>query len=147
MSWDAAGPAGPVGPVGPPGPPGVTAGISAAFWGQLRITKVSDSPFSETCDIPFQRGGTMTGEWTGNDQECLIHVIPDDGLSWGTAYICYTSIFSGNGSPPSTVAQVSSSYDTSTPHNYPLVQVDARDDSGAFLAAGHIIDVGFVCIR
>jgi hypothetical protein len=124
----------------------VTAGIGAAFWGQLRITKTSDSPFTETCDVGFQRGGTMTGEWTGNDEYCRIHVTPTDNLSWGTAYICYTSIFSGNGTPASTAAQVSSDYDTNN-NNYPLVILGAHDDSGAPLPVGHIIDVGFVCIR
>ncbi|MGB8692137.1 MAG: hypothetical protein WCD08_01355 [Steroidobacteraceae bacterium] len=146
LNWDTAGPAGPAGPTGPQGPAGLTAGISAAFWGQLRITKTTDAPFTETCEVPFQRGGTMTGQWTGNDEECRIHVTPDDNLSWGTAYICYTSIFSGSGSPASMVAQVSSSFEAAN-NGFPVVQLDARDSSQRLLPVGDIIDVGFVCLR
>lgn len=143
LNWDSAGAAG---PPGAQGPAGVTAGVNAAVWGQLRITKTSDAPFTETCEIPFQRGGTMTGEWTGNNEECFIHVTPDDHLSWGTAYICYTSIGSGNGTPASTVAQFSQDMDTAN-NNYPKVIVDARADPYVWLPVGSIIDVGFLCIR
>jgi hypothetical protein len=102
--------------------------------------------FTETCNVPFQRGGTMTAEWTGNNEECLLHVTPDDNLAWNTNYICYTSIASGNGTPASTVAQFSVDFDPSN-NNFPLVLFEARDDSQAPLLLNHIIDVGFVCIR
>ena len=101
ISWNATGPA------------GVANGIRAAVWGEF----IMDSENAgQHCSVPFFRGAdNVVGVTTGNDAECrLTFTLPaGQPQSWGTAYACFTSIVSGNGTSYDTTCQNTGDMDAS----------------------------------
>jgi hypothetical protein len=123
------------GPQGPQGPAGVTAGIRAAVWGQLSV---------QNCSVPFFRGAdAISGVATGNGAECKVTVTLPAGQpqTWGTAYACYTSIMSGNGTSFDTTCQYSGGMNAA---GKPEIIFACRNGAGQASATND--QISFLCI-
>jgi hypothetical protein len=65
---------------------------------------------AQNCSVPFFSGAdNVSGASTGNDAECrLTFTLPaNQPQTWGTAFECFTSIVSGNGTSYDTTVQSS----------------------------------------
>jgi hypothetical protein len=83
----------------------VANGIRAAVWGEF-IMDMQNPGLN--CNVPFFSGAeTVAGASTGNDAECrLTFTLPaGQPQTWGTAFACFTSIVSGNGTSYDTTCQ------------------------------------------
>jgi len=150
ISWNAAGPEGPAGPQGPQGPEGpqgpagVANGIRAAVWGEFIMDM--DTTTGLNCTVPFFTGAeNVAGASLLNDAECqLTFTLPaGQPQTWGTAYTCYSSIVSGNGTSYDTTCQYTGSMDLTTLKPAPIFA--CRNGSGS-VPSTFFAYIDFVCI-
>jgi hypothetical protein len=137
ISWNA------TGPQGPQGVPGVTAGISAAVWGEyiLNPNPTPENP-QPNCSVPFFRGAASIAGTPLNDGECrLTFTLPAGQQSWGNAFACFTSIVSGNATPWGTTCHEVSDVVAGNPA--PIIQ--CLDATGQPVTGFTYVD--FLCIN
>ena len=154
ISWNAAGPEGPAGPQGPQGPEGpqgpqgpagVANGIRAAVWGEFIMDRENLTGLN--CTVPFFTGAeNVVGDSMGSDGVCRLTFTLPTGQpqTWGTAYTCYSSIVSGNGTSYDTTCQYSGSMDLTTPFK-PTPFFVCRNASGS-VPPTFFAYIDFVCI-
>jgi len=144
ISWNVIGPEG---PQGPQGPAGITNGIGAAVWGEFIIDQVpaSGGTWTNTCSVPFFAGADSidvtppAGGFVDGGCQFTISLPAGQPQSWGTAYACFASVVSGNGTPWGSTCQSSGSMDA-TLKPAPIFQ--CLDASGA----PHYAQIQFLCI-
>jgi hypothetical protein len=144
ISWNVTGPEGPAGPQGPQGPAGVANGIRAAVWGEFIMDMQNLTGLN--CTVPFFTGAeNVVGDSTGNDGVCrLTFTLPaGQPQTWGTAYTCFSSIVSGNGTSYDTTCQYTGSMDLTTLKPTPIVA--CRNASGS-VPPTFFAYIDFVCI-